>query len=237
MGDSLDGSDFVARVSETTKTGDQTTITVTGPESTETGNVTLTIDGDGALQTLSNQSKAIFESAADKIEAAYFANAGEGSDSLPEVDSIQSILGDLRDAHGNPILYKLQSRDQYQLVSEGADKIDGTKWDETLTGVLNRARDEGDTSESTFNWLERRQIEIKGEGDSAKIAAIKSEIEEARGGGAETTFSRDFNIGGRVLLEGADYFWFWTKCIAITAILFVPVGYFYREKTYIQDSE
>lgn len=237
MGDTLEGSDFVANVSETTKTGDQTTISVTGPESTETGDVTMTINGDGAIQTLSNQSKAIFESAADKIEAAYLARAGEGSDSLPEVDSIQSMLGDLKDAHGNAIRYKLQSRDQYQLVSEGADKIDGTKWDETLTGVLNRAKDEDDESESTFNWLERRKIEIKGEGDAAKIAATKSEIEDARGGGAETTFSRDYNIGGRVLLEGADYFWFWTKCIAITAILFVPVGYLYREKTYIQDSE
>lgn len=236
-GDALESSGFVAKVSEKTEAGDQTTITVNGPEGTQTGDVTMVLDQDGSLETLNNQSKAIFESAADKIEAAFLASAAEGGDSLPSVDSIASILGDLKDAHGNPIRYKLQSRDQYQLVSEGADQIDGTQWDETLTGVMNRAKKEGDKSDSTFNWLERRQIELKGEGDAAKIAAAKAEIEETRGGGAETTFSRDYNIGGRVLLEGASYFWFWTKCILITSILFVPVGYFYREKTYIQDSE
>jgi len=40
-------------------------------------------------------------------------------------------------------------------------------------------------------------------------------------------------IGSR--LEGANYFWFFTGLMAITAVAFVPVATMYREKTYLQD--
>ena len=96
---------------------------------------------------------------------------------------------------------------------------------------------ESPDSEPYFNWLERKTIELKSGGDQAKVAEIEQEIMESRGGGAETGFSRDFTVGGRTLLEGASYFWFWTKCILATALLFVPVGLLYKEKTYIQGEE
>lgn len=195
--------------------------------------VVISVNREGAMQSITNASKSIFEAAADKIEKAFFEGASASTDTLPSITQITGVLDGLRDAHGNPIRYKLISRDRYQLISAGADGVDGTKWDETLTGALQRSN--ADQEQAAYSWLERRKVELLGQGDPAKIAAAKTEIDKARGGGTETTFSREYAIGGRVLLEGAAYFWFWTACIFVSAVLFVPVGYFYREKTYIQD--
>ncbi|TWT74386.1 POT family MFS transporter [Allorhodopirellula solitaria] len=210
-------------------------LSIAGPDGATGGDddIVISIDNEGLMQSMSNASKPIFEDAADKIEQSFFAGASESGDSLPSVAQISSLLEGLQDAHGNPIEYKLISRDRYQLVSTGADGIDGTKWDETLTGILQRPND--DEEQVAYSWLERRKIELLGQGDPEKIAAAKADIDQARGGGTEATFSRNYAIGGRVLLEGAAYFWFWTGCIFVAAVIFVPVGYFYKEKTYIQD--
>lgn len=36
-------------------------------------------------------------------------------------------------------------------------------------------------------------------------------------------------------LNGAEYYWFFTKCMAVTAVLFVFVAGFYKGRTYLQD--
>jgi len=199
--------------------------------------VTLQLTQGGEVSSISNASTKSFETAADRVEEAFFAREGADNASLPTVESGQNAIAGLKDGFGNPIRYKLLSRDRYQLVSEGADGIDGTRWDETLTGILERAKDATDTSVDTYSWLERRQIEMRSQGDDAKRDAVRNEIRSSRGGGDQTKFSRDFAVGGRTLLEGASYFWFWTKCILVTAIVFIPVGYLYQEKTYIQDHD
>ena len=43
------------------------------------------------------------------------------------------------------------------------------------------------------------------------------------------------NEDGSSKLAGADYYWFFTSVMFITALLFVLVVKFYREKTYIHD--
>jgi len=43
------------------------------------------------------------------------------------------------------------------------------------------------------------------------------------------------NPDGTSKLEGADYYWFFTIVIAVTAVLFIFVAVLYKEKTYIQD--
>ena len=236
-GQRIDSDDFEA-VAET----DERQIIVLGPDGTKgtEDDVVLKISSDGGIDELSDASKSVFEEAAEKLEKAFFSQTESSeTDSLLSVAEGQKLIEGMTDAFGNPIRYKLISRDRYQLLSEGADKIDGTKWDFTLTGTLERAKsssdDQATTKEPTFNWLERKRIEMIGQGDAEKIATIKQEIIGARGGGESTTFSRRIAIGGRTLLEGEDYFWFWTKCILVTAFVFVPVGYLYKEKTYIQD--
>ena len=40
-----------------------------------------------------------------------------------------------------------------------------------------------------------------------------------------------------VSLEGASYYWFWTIMMFLTAMLFLPVVFLYKSKTYIQDEQ
>jgi len=42
---------------------------------------------------------------------------------------------------------------------------------------------------------------------------------------------------GQTLLQGANYYWFFTGCIAVTAVLFVIWSPFYRGQTFIQSDE
>jgi hypothetical protein len=48
-------------------------------------------------------------------------------------------------------------------------------------------------------------------------------------------YSIRWDIGGANLLQGASYFWFFTYVMLGTAILFVPVGWLYRPRTYLQE--
>ena len=202
----------------------------------------LALNNDGQLASIDTPAKVAFEAAAKTIETMFLADpAADNEKQLPTNDAGNAALESAADSFGNPIRYQLQSRDSYQLISEGADRKDQTQWDLVLTGSVSRSESktthESLDSEPYFNWLERKTIELKSGGDQAKVAEIEQEIMESRGGGAETGFSRDFTVGGRTLLEGASYFWFWTKCILVTALLFVPVGLLYKEKTYIQGEE
>lgn len=43
------------------------------------------------------------------------------------------------------------------------------------------------------------------------------------------------NPDGSSKLEGASYFWFFTGCMFVTAVVFILVAILYKEKTYIQD--
>ena len=45
------------------------------------------------------------------------------------------------------------------------------------------------------------------------------------------------NDDGTSKLEGASYYWFFSACMVVTAILFVVYSSFIKEKTYIQDSD
>jgi POT family proton-dependent oligopeptide transporter len=43
-----------------------------------------------------------------------------------------------------------------------------------------------------------------------------------------------YYAGGQTKLEGAAYFWFFTKLMLITAILFIPFSLLYKSRTYLQ---
>lgn len=44
-------------------------------------------------------------------------------------------------------------------------------------------------------------------------------------------------VGLSSSLNGAGYYWFFAKCMAVTAVLFVFVAMFYKGRTYLQDEE
>ncbi len=228
--------------------GDSPIVRETGPdgEANTEDDIILELDENGQLSHLKTTSHDAFAQAAETIETMFFAGTADDSKKqLPSVEDATTALESITDQFGNPIQYKLQSRDSYLLISAGADGQEETQWDLILNGEVSRSESpsEAEDADSTedeepyFNWLERRTIELKSGGDEVLAAAARQEILAGRGGGTETQFSRSFMVGGRTLLEGSAYFWFWTKCILATAILFIPVGLLYKEKTYIQGEE
>ena len=44
-----------------------------------------------------------------------------------------------------------------------------------------------------------------------------------------------YYAGGQTKLEGAAYFWFFTKLMLVTAVVFIPFALLYRPKTYLQE--
>ncbi|MEM9366248.1 MAG: POT family MFS transporter [Planctomycetota bacterium] len=206
-------------------------------ESGSDDDIVVSLTEKASIESIRSLSTPALNAAADRIEAEFF----KANETLPDEAAGQTLIADVVDAHDNPITYRVVSRDAYELTSPGADKIEMTAYDEVMSGSIDRVSDEpsdGDSASSTyFNWLERRRIELQSDGDASKAEDIKQEILSSRGQTGETSVSRSFSVGGRTKLSGASYFWFWTACIAVTAVLFVPVGYLYREKTYIQDED
>jgi POT family proton-dependent oligopeptide transporter len=49
--------------------------------------------------------------------------------------------------------------------------------------------------------------------------------------------SLEYTAGGGLTLDGADYYWFFTKLMIGTALLFIPFALIYRPKTYLHEDE
>lgn len=166
-----------------------------------------------------------------------FATAGldqQFSELLDEISSVVEDTGRLPaagrlvmpdDPWGNPFRYKQTNSLTARLSSDGPDEKTGTKWDLNMTLTL---PDEEEEKESSWTdafhpektWLEERKTElgIDKEEDTKQARAFK--VKSSVGGGSE--------------LEGSSYFRFFTILMLITAILFVPFAYFYKERTYLQ---
>ncbi|MCA9086486.1 MAG: POT family MFS transporter [Planctomycetaceae bacterium] len=194
--------------------------------------VVLQFDDYMKLTGVETPDNAALQDAADLIVQHYLKSGSSDVDrSLPSLEQAQALLQGKTDSYGNALQYKLLSRDHYRITSSGADRQPQTRWDLIVSGHVSRVAPIGDAvsgGATEYTWLEQQMISTLGEEGRAMV-------EQARGEIPETRFDADITVGGQDTLEGADYFWFWTRTIFYTAVLFVPVGYFYKEKSYIQD--
>lgn len=172
------------------------------------------------------------ETAKKKIDNNFFASAKTADAyALPDNKTGGELIDGITDRHGNPIRYERITRDRYRLVSAGADKTFDTQWDLFLLAKVNRAKaPSADGTAKPLTWRERRIIELKGDEG-------KQEVEAARGEIPETEIEAEFAVGGRVTLEGAGYYWFWTYVMLGAAVVFVPIAYFYRDQSQLFDHE
>jgi POT family proton-dependent oligopeptide transporter len=184
-----------------------------------------------SVETSENES---LEQAAEKINQAFFDSSEDPSaGQLPSNELGQELLASVNDLRKEPLTYKQLSKNAYRITSPGADFQQGTRWDVVLTGTVSRVDAKASSSEgreSPYDWLEKRIIEVRGEEGEA-------EVKRARGDIPKTSIDVELTVGGQDTLEGADYFKFWTNAILVTAILFIPVGYLYKEKSYIQSED
>ena len=121
--------------------GQDSSLTVLGPDGEKgtADDVVVTFNVEGGIESVTNESESAFKDAAKKIEDAFFAIQVDADRVLPDDQTGADLLANATDSFGNPIRYKTLSRDSFLLVSMGADKTDGTQWDQTLTSVVSRA--------------------------------------------------------------------------------------------------
>lgn len=190
--------------------------------------ILLTFDADGKLDSLNFQGKAELEALATKIEEAIVAS---NYSSISE-DQASAILEEETDPWGNPYTFTLLDQSRMRLVSIGPDRKEFTPWDQGVVISLNIPSDTKPSGFAAFMdnfrpevpWLESRKKEL----------GIPTKSEQAEAG---PTISKDYFVGGRVKLEGASYFWFFTGLMLVAAIAFMIVAKLYKPREYYHDEE
>jgi POT family proton-dependent oligopeptide transporter len=178
---------------------------------------------DGAVASLKIPGEEIYHQAADRIGELVIARGG----SFPAERVLNESVKDLRDPWGNPLRVELLNASRLRVISDGADRKSGTKWDAGLMIELPEKPQEKKASwmdrlRPAETWLERHKRE-SGIGEAA--------VQDAPGG-----ISRSAFCGGQTRLRGATYFWFFAGLMLLTSLAFVPYALWYRPKTWLQDA-
>jgi proton-dependent oligopeptide transporter, POT family len=122
------------------------------------------------------------------------------------------------DPWGSPIKYQLVSATEASLSSDGPDKTAKTVWD---LGIKITVREAQEDLRGTWLYEEKKRkglIEDVAKDDQSAV-------------------STQYTAGGGLTLDGADYYWFFTKLMIGTVILFIPFAILYKPKTYLHANE
>lgn len=140
--------------------------------------------------------------------------------SLPTSAKGSEALSSINDPWGNPLRYTLLSSGSARISSDGPDQSHKTKWD---LGVILKATDTNTAEQGTWLYREKQRLGML---EPNQPADHTQPIQ---------LLHTDYYAGGQTKLEGAAYFWFFTKLMLVTAIVFVPFSLFYKPKTYLQE--
>jgi POT family proton-dependent oligopeptide transporter len=150
--------------------------------------------------------------AADRVEAFWKEN-----DRLPsEEQGVELVKGEM-DPWGQSVVYRLVNRKNFTVGSPGPDGDLLTPAAIVLQGTI----EEPAAADEKGSWLARRRAELQFDLGST--------------GSGEIVLTRDTQIGGQLRLSGASFFWFFTWLMLGTAVVFIPVAYFYKSRTYIME--
>ncbi|MEP4079529.1 POT family MFS transporter [Haloferula sp.] len=146
---------------------------------------------------------------------------GEQAAELGKPPEPQDIRELGNDRWGNPLKYDILNALTMRVASAGADNKDGTMWD--LTALISlpeptkpeRKSSWSDSLRPDETWIERQTQKSP---DETSDDAVKER------------YTITTRLGGGNKLEKASYFWFFTKLMAVTAVLFVPYTLLYRLK-------
>lgn len=166
------------------------------------------------------------------------------NDRLPNNEEGLGLLAGLVDPWGGQIRYGIRTGSSFDVTSDGPDRTWQSEYDiraeVTVTSQTTEQQARALAAEggSEFfawahpetSWRERRLAENE-------AADPTSDADETSEDVAGFDRSIRWDVGGANLLQGASYFWFFTYLMLGTAILFVPVGFLYRPRTYLQMEE
>ena len=145
------------------------------------------------------------------------------SNQVPILEEGKKLIGEVSDALGNPIQYKVISSRRCRIFGYGGDGKPMTQFDTGINLEFSAPEKEKlpsfwDKFHPEESWLDIRKKEL-----AAK----------------ETSFENDSNhfVGGQTTLDGASYFWFFTWLMLGTAVVFVFVALVYKPKEYIHSND
>ena len=159
---------------------------------------------------------------------------------LPTTKQGQSLIEGQIDAWGNQIRYRLQTSKTLWLRSDGPDGVPFTADDVNMKinrlakNAIEKEEDEKkkaqlkEGEEKTKTWIEKRKEEME-------IANINPSPNSNTDKSTLDVFSTEITVGGGERLQGADYYWFFTLLMLVTACLFVIVAWLYKPREYLQE--
>jgi POT family proton-dependent oligopeptide transporter len=167
---------------------------------------------------------------------------------LPTTKQGSELVYTLKDPWGQPLRYLLESGKSFIVTNDGPDMVWQSEYDiRAEVDVTSLTPDEHakasvpvkgggwlSWSHPEKTWLQRRQAELERIDAAASPADVSTNVDVVRGPG-EFDSDIQWDVGGATTMTGASYFWFFTWLMLGTAIVFVPVGYFYRAQTYLQE--
>jgi POT family proton-dependent oligopeptide transporter len=211
--------------------------------------IQMGFEPDGTMAGFVNQEADAINKAIDRIGGFW-----EDQKKLPSTAEGTKILAGITDPWGQQIRYQIKTGISFFVTSDGPDKVWQSEYD-IRAEVTVSSQTPSQQRESIANagsgdllgfarpettWLERRKREIAAEGGTDIQPSSSGDgsdsgpaIDEAPDFGR----SIRWDIGGANQLSGASYFWFFTYVMLGTAVLFVPVGWLYRPKTYLQEED
>ncbi len=190
--------------------------------------IVITFDKDGSRTGLGFHGKEDLATIVSKISDA---TAAQNHTAL-SVEQGNTILAGAEDPWGNPYQFTLLDQSQMRVMSNGPDGKELTPWDQGaiisisipsvskpsgFAAFMNKFRPEE-------AWLEKKKKEL----------GVTTKAEAAKEGPSIAT---SYFVGGRVRLEGAHYFWFFTGLMLAAALTFLIVAKLYRPREYYHDDE
>ena len=137
---------------------------------------------------------------------------------MPMTDDGTKFIRELKDPWGNPMNYRLMNGNTFRITSMGPDQAALTKWDTGIVIKFEARAESEDDSPKDITWLDQRKKQL-GFNDVSEHEYFD-----------DPNFSRHFIAGGIYKLEGANYFWFFTGLMFVTAVIFVPVSMTFKLK-------
>ncbi len=211
-------------------TGKDTEIALGGFDGkTGTGDdVIVTFDQEGSRSGLDFPGKEALES----IVATITETVKEQNFSTLSETKGNEVLAGAEDPFGNPYQFTLLDQSRMRIVSGGADGKEFTKWDQGVVITVTVPPEKKSSGFAAFMdkfrpekpWIEARKTKL-GVPTKAEVAEVGPVI------------STDYFVGGRVRLEGANYFWFFTALMLTASVAFLIVAKLYRPREYYHDDE
>ena len=121
------------------------------------------------------------------------------------------------DSWGSSITYQLISAKEARVSSLGPDREPKTKWD---LGIVLKVKDDEEALSDTWLYKAKKEKGMLDEDASADKSPL----------------SLKYTAGGGETLEGADYYWFFTRLMLLTAVIFVPFAMLYKPRTYLHEN-